>query len=213
MAQKYKLWYFNARGQSEVIRLIFAAAGIKYEDFRFEHVDWPKYKPLTPFGKVPMLEIKNTETNEVKNLSQSNAICRYLANEFKLNGQTNFENAQIDMYIDQLKDVFFALVKVYAETDVEKQKTLFTAYYNETVKSLLESLEKKLQTNNTGYLVGESLTWLDLAIIGAWDWIWLHDPSESKLLNEFKLVKEHNERIRSIPNVATWLETRPKTER
>ena len=27
----YKLWYFNARGQSEVIRLIFSASGVQYE--------------------------------------------------------------------------------------------------------------------------------------------------------------------------------------
>ena len=209
----YKLWYFNAREQSEVIRLIFAAAGVRYEDFRFEHVDWPKFKPQTPFGKVPMLEIKDSEINNVKILSQSNAICRYLANQFNLNGKTNLEKAEIDMFIDQLKDVFFELVKIYSEANVEIQKAKFNDYYHNLVRAFIDSLEKKLASNNNDYLVGDSFTWLDLAIIGAWDWIWLHDPAEANILSEYKLVNEHNKKIRALPNISNWLESRPKTVR
>ena len=32
----YKLFYFNMRGFAEVNRIIFAQAGVKYEDVRFE---------------------------------------------------------------------------------------------------------------------------------------------------------------------------------
>lgn len=38
----YKLNYFNGRGRAEISRLIFAAAGVKFEDVRIE--DWPKAK-------------------------------------------------------------------------------------------------------------------------------------------------------------------------
>ena len=40
----YKLYYFNAKGRAEISRLIFAAAGIKYEDVRVQGADWQKLK-------------------------------------------------------------------------------------------------------------------------------------------------------------------------
>ena len=36
----YKLIYNNSRGRAESIRIIFAQAGVKYEDFRFDHDQW-----------------------------------------------------------------------------------------------------------------------------------------------------------------------------
>jgi len=45
----YKLTYFNARGRAEIIRLIFAAAGEKYEDIRLDNDQWAALKPT--FGK------------------------------------------------------------------------------------------------------------------------------------------------------------------
>ena len=44
----YKLYYFNARGAVEPIRIIFALADVNYEDIRFEGEDWThKFKPGT----------------------------------------------------------------------------------------------------------------------------------------------------------------------
>ena len=36
----YKLYYFNTRGSAEPIRIMFAQAGVKYEDVRFEREQW-----------------------------------------------------------------------------------------------------------------------------------------------------------------------------
>lgn len=44
MAPHYKLVYFNARGRAEHIRLIFAYAGVEYEDVRIPKEKWPEYK-------------------------------------------------------------------------------------------------------------------------------------------------------------------------
>lgn len=42
---QYKLYYFPARGRAEVIRLIFAAAGVEYEDIRIGGTEWQQQKP------------------------------------------------------------------------------------------------------------------------------------------------------------------------
>jgi len=41
----YKLTYFNGRGRAELSRLIFAQAGVPYEDVRIEGAQWPQLKP------------------------------------------------------------------------------------------------------------------------------------------------------------------------
>ena len=42
---KYQLIYFNARVVAEVARLLFAEAGVEYEDTRIERDEWLKMKP------------------------------------------------------------------------------------------------------------------------------------------------------------------------
>ena len=40
----YTLYYFNGRGRAEICRMMFAAAGIKYTDKRFEFSEWDRYR-------------------------------------------------------------------------------------------------------------------------------------------------------------------------
>ena len=45
----YKLYYYDVRGRAENIRLLFAQAGVKYEDIRFGKEEWTaKYKSGMP---------------------------------------------------------------------------------------------------------------------------------------------------------------------
>ncbi len=90
---QYKLLYFNGRGLAELSRYILAIAGQEYEDARFEFSEWAAIKPTTPFGQVPLLEIK--EENSVTHISQSNAIARFLANKFGLAGKTDIEKVYL----------------------------------------------------------------------------------------------------------------------
>lgn len=41
---KYKLYYFPIRGRAEAIRLVFAYAGVEYEDVRIPMDQWPQHK-------------------------------------------------------------------------------------------------------------------------------------------------------------------------
>ena len=41
----YKICYFNARGLGEMLRIMFAEAGVSFEDVRYAGEEWPKHKP------------------------------------------------------------------------------------------------------------------------------------------------------------------------
>ena len=45
MPPKYKLIYFPVTARAEMTRLMFAAAGVDYEDYRIKWEDWKKLKP------------------------------------------------------------------------------------------------------------------------------------------------------------------------
>ena len=113
----YKLTYFGLRGKGELIRLLFATAGIKYTDTRVTFEEWPALKPRkinfvvrpkmafltffilkhkeSPAGQLPYLTIDDN-----MRLVQSASISRYLAEEFKLAGSNNLIKAQANAIVD-----------------------------------------------------------------------------------------------------------------
>lgn len=58
-----------------------------------------------PFGQVPVLEVDG------KLLAQSYAIARYLARQNGLAGQGDWEQAQVDMYADCIKDLMLGKIQ------------------------------------------------------------------------------------------------------
>ena len=109
---------------AEVSRMILAHAGISYEDYRVPQEDWPAMKPskvpiskqitqlgsqslqkhffftATPSGTLPLLEFNGTT------IIQSLTIGRFLAKQYHLAGQSHMEEAQADMIVDCVADVF-----------------------------------------------------------------------------------------------------------
>ena len=90
--------YFNTMGRGELSRLIFAQAGIKYEDARLSREEWAELKPKTPTGMLPLLEVDG------KPLVGSGPVARFLAEKFGLAGKTDFENSQIAGIVDYVAD-------------------------------------------------------------------------------------------------------------
>ncbi|GMT14030.1 hypothetical protein PFISCL1PPCAC_5327, partial [Pristionchus fissidentatus] len=82
----------------QVIRQLLSLAEVEFEDIRITHEQWPEFKPKTPFGQMPLLEVDGTQ------IPQSFAICRYIASQHGLAGKTPFEAAWVDALADQYKD-------------------------------------------------------------------------------------------------------------
>lgn len=56
------------------------------------------FVPALPWGNIPVLDVDG------KRIAQSSAICRFLANRFKLAGADEFEKAKCDEIVDSMRD-------------------------------------------------------------------------------------------------------------
>nr|AYN44497.1 glutathione S-transferase S1 [Brachionus rotundiformis] len=204
---QYKLYYFNARGRAELIRFIFAAAGQEYEDIRFEREQWPEYKAKSPLGQSPYLEV--IENGQTFQLAQSLTVSRYLARKFNLAGKGPEEQAEAEMYADQVLDLLNEMVKIHFEKDETRKEEARTKFYGETIPNVLKVLEGKIVKNGSGFLVASGLTWADLFLT---DFLgWLGDKKDG-FLTGVPSVKALNDKVLNHPKISEWIAKRPKTE-
>ncbi|KAL6736885.1 hypothetical protein Aduo_007187 [Ancylostoma duodenale] len=105
-------------------------------------------------------------------------------------GKSPFEEALVDSIVDQYKDFTvevlpcLAVLLGFAEGNLEKltEEVLLPAR-----EKFFGFMTKFLKESNSGYLVGDSLTFADLYI-------------------------PHAEKVRSVPALKKWIETRPETK-
>ncbi|CAK9830506.1 Glutathione S-transferase [Anthophora retusa] len=198
----YKLTYFPVAALGEPIRFLFNYAGIPFEDDRFNRDDWPKIKPTTPFGQVPVLEVDG------KKVAQSVAISRYLAKKCGLAGKDDWEALEIDSTVDTIHDVRSKLGAYHYETN-EEVKAAKEKLAKEVVPFYLERLDAQVKKNG-GYFVGGALSWADLTFVALLDY--LNFMWKSDLIEKYDNLKQLKEKVLSLPAIKSWVEKRPKTE-
>ena len=199
----YKLYYFNMKARAELARLIFAQAGVPYEDVRIEFEKWPELKPTMPFGQMPVLDVDGTR------IANSMVIARYLAEEFGLAGSNLLENSQLAAIAGAINDLFEELAKAHFEKDEEKKAELQKTFMEKTVPFVLAKFEALGSTNDSGYLWGNKLTWVDLAFF---NWTEFMIPAIPALLDNYPSLKKLKETVETLPNIAKWLKERPQTD-
>ncbi|XP_066304194.1 glutathione S-transferase-like [Branchiostoma lanceolatum] len=200
MAPKYKLTYFKASvGRGELVRLIFAAAGVEFEDVRLEREEWRLLKETSPMGQLPMLEVGGQV------ICQSGAIFRYAAKETGLSGAAGWEEAQVDMFVSGMEDLTMKMYGVYFERDEAKKEEKKTALAS-FVPNFLGNYEKLCGSD--GHLVGTSLTYADLAFFNGIDDILKKRPDA---LEKYPKLTKVVEDVKANKGVATYIAERPET--
>jgi glutathione S-transferase len=81
--------------------------------------------------------------------------------------------------------------------------------FNETLPNNLRLFEERIKKSGSGFLAASGLTWADLHMINVLEW--LGDKKETALEN-FRLVRALDNKVRSIPNIAAWIAKRPKSQ-
>jgi len=187
--------------------LIFAAAGVEYEDVRLERDQWALMKESTPFGQLPVLEVDGVK------LGQTNACAKYLARKFNLAGKTELDQARGDMIVDCFADSIAPIIAMIMEKDETKQAEIKKKYLDEQLPAYLTLLEGLLTANHGGekFFVGDEMTWTDLTFLNYIDWM-SHMCGVDPLAKHSKLAAL-KDRVEKLPKISAWIEKRPKTER
>ena len=207
-----KLVYFNGRGMAETSRLLLAAAGATYEDFRYplEIIDMKTYNfnrkefdedknkgaLSKSMGKVPFLIVND------KTISQSKAIERYLANKFNMMGENEEETGLIDSYCEYLRDFKSAYQKSKKDKEVEK-------WFSETLPSKLLDFENLLNENKYN-LTND----LNLADISIYSFLCEYFDNKEGVVNSYKdcrLLTGIVKKVTENKRIASWVKDRPLT--
>ncbi|XP_076810208.1 glutathione S-transferase 1-like [Clavelina lepadiformis] len=199
----YKLCYFNARGYGEMCRLLFAEAGVEYEDIRYTREEWPEQKPKMLFGQMPVLFVDGEQ------IAHSRAAFRYLAREFKLDGGNSLNAAKCDMWQEV---EFEAISKLpFSEEDEAKKAELMTSILKEQVHPKITKYEEAIKENGGIYLFGDKISSVDILMYGAVEFLDKFLPNE-KILEQHPTLKTLVEEVQKRPGISKWLKERPVTE-
>ncbi|CAO4374326.1 unnamed protein product [Caenorhabditis nigoni] len=202
----YKLSYFDVRALAEPARLIFALFDVPFEDHRVSVEEWNELKKKTPYGQLPVLEVDGVE------IGQSMSITRFLARKFGIAGKSPEEEAIADSIVDQYRDFIFSFRQFTSATFYGKDAEHINKVRKEVVEPardlFLEIINKILNKSQSGYLVGNSLTWADIVVA---------DNLTSLLKNGFvdftkeKKLGEFYNKIHSIPKIKEYVAKRKDT--
>lgn len=98
--------------------------------------------------------------------------------------------------------------KSFRETDEAKKKEIEEKLIKEVSPSFFKQFEQKLAQNGSGYLIGDSLTWVDIYLVALAEWL---GEKKDALFAFFPKLKAHDEKIRGLPKIAEWIAKRPVT--
>eukprot|EP01056_Protomagalhaensia_sp_Gyna25_P001727 Protomagalhaensia_sp_Gyna_25__1726@NODE_1901_length_1431_cov_75_698276_g1563_i0_p1_GENE_NODE_1901_length_1431_cov_75_698276_g1563_i0NODE_1901_length_1431_cov_75_698276_g1563_i0_p1_ORF_typecomplete_len432_score47_83GST_N/PF02798_20/1_2e08GST_N/PF02798_20/1_9e02GST_C_3/PF14497_6/1_3e07GST_C_3/PF14497_6/4_9e03GST_N_3/PF13417_6/0_00034GST_C/PF00043_25/0_21GST_C_2/PF13410_6/0_3_NODE_1901_length_1431_cov_75_698276_g1563_i01361329 len=154
MSRLPKLYYFDLPGRAEPARLALHIGNVPFEDVRFSFEEWPLFKPLSPSGKAPMLDLNGTFYVE------SLPISLWAAAESKLLPPNPRDLVAAKTLVDITDPAWRPLAFYYA------QITQTPAEFFDTVIPVLNQLETYVAhtQNRDGYAVASGLSIADLWI-------------------------------------------------
>ena len=231
------VYYNDGKGRAEFPRLVFIYGGISFEDKRvsFQEYFQMRHRGQLPFEQLPILQVGETT------IGQSCAIARYVAKKAGLYPEDSLLAAQTDMVVDAWRDILDIFYGCYVDRVVDNGRLIMKMreaqvrinklndFFETTVPMHLERFEKMISTDsNSPFLVGDSLTWADLALFdllstfartaNLWStpstFFYISEPygpyqPPAEILKPYPLVNQLSKTISETPNIKTWLTSNP----
>ncbi|ODQ67946.1 glutathione S-transferase [Nadsonia fulvescens var. elongata DSM 6958] len=172
----------------------------------------PQFTAINPNGRIPALTVEDQETKKVTNLMESGAILLYLADQFDHEHKISYPHGSPEYY-QTIQWLFFQNAgigpmqgqanhfQVFAS---EKIPYAIERYLTET-KRLYTVLSKQIESNPSGFIVGDHISIADISTVG---WVsgsgWLGD--KLNLEKEFPVLKAWVDKLRRIEEVQKGLD-------
>ena len=172
---EFELGYWAIRGLGQPIRFLLAHAEVAFSEVRFginqdgsivadESHDWAIHKRTLsmPFPNLPYL-IDSNGPAEVQ-LSQSNAVMRYLARRFDYYGDTESDQIWIDILQDEAYDFRNSIINTVYTLGPEYQAA-FNEFTSTAVPRYLDRFESYLSNRGIHtHFVGSRISLVDFIL-------------------------------------------------
>lgn len=190
-----KLTYLDVRESGELVRLMMAETGASFNERRISISDWPSVKSNFTIAQLPIYEEGDTFLNDASD------IYRHVATKLKLVGTSTVEQTRCERAHDLLMAAQELLFNFYWDPGFEEKRTQFE---QTELVDLLSGLSYFFHSNSrdSGYWVGEGLTYIDLFAFHILDSI---RPFSPETLAQFKPLCEFKQQIESRPKIKAYL--------
>ncbi|RUS87370.1 hypothetical protein EGW08_004824 [Elysia chlorotica] len=199
-----KLHYFPVRCRAEVTRLVLHYAKRDFVDHHVTFSDWPAFKPGTPFGSLPYMELGD----EV--FGQGQAIASYVAREADLYGSSNLDALKIEQLQQLREDLIVEEVNTWSQTDEAKKARFKKRMHEDVYPKFLAQCEKLIKENQakteSKYTVGDKLSLADFIIFEGTENVRQQNAS---LLDGYPRVKAVSALVAALDNLKDYLAKRP----
>ncbi|KAN0000949.1 hypothetical protein ACTFIZ_001412 [Dictyostelium cf. discoideum] len=188
------LTYFNGRGLGQYIRVLLSYLEIPFEDMVMKDlVLTDEFRKTLPFGQLPVYS-----DDKIQNLSQTDAITKFIAKNNNFYGKTDIDQVRIDEIIMACHiDIFCSLYN-----DIEKFKLV-------TLPRAFSKLEERLSKSK--YLVGDCYSLADLYVYVTFDYVQFRIPGELTSPEKYPNLEKLKNYFESTKGVSNYISKRPET--
>lgn len=128
-----------------------------------------------------------------------------------LSGKDDWESAQLDAIADFVKDIMSECRSylVAAMQNTEEKEELYKTSFKPCMEKSMPILEKFLNESSSGFFSKSGVSWVDFYVANFFESL---EGFDKELMDGYRGVLEHKERIYALPQLQKYLETRPKTQ-
>jgi prostaglandin-H2 D-isomerase / glutathione transferase len=199
---KPRLIYFDFAGsRGEECRIALHLAGVDFDDVRIPTADWPKLKPQTPFGSLPVLEIAGKPP-----LAESNAILVYIGRQHGLHPKDDLDAAYHEAlmsYAEELRATVGPSLRITDETEKRTAREELASNFLPTWGTNVER-----QLGEHPFVGGDKLQVVDIKLymIVRWFASGTVDHVPSAVFDHCPKLKRLYQQVGEHAGVKAWLE-------